>query len=86
MAMVERVLELYREQYFDLNLRHFHEKLNSQHQIPLSYSWVKGIVQGAGPSTTCAMRGQRRRPPIIIGDDPRRDNSTRYSGWRRNGW
>src|SRR5713226_4649593 len=86
MAMVERVLELYREQYFDLNLRHFHEKLNSQHQIPLSYSWVKGIVQGAGPSTTCAMRGQRRRPPIIIGDDPRRDNSTRYSGWRRSGW
>src|SRR5579859_6901230 len=27
MATVERVLELYREKYFDLNLRHFHEKL-----------------------------------------------------------
>jgi len=47
MAIVERVLELYREQYFDLNLRHFHEKLRHQHAITLSYSWVKGIVQGA---------------------------------------
>ena len=28
-AVVERVLELYREKYFDLNLRHFHEKLRS---------------------------------------------------------
>ena len=25
---VEKVLELYREQYFDLNVRHFHEKLS----------------------------------------------------------
>jgi transposase len=45
-ATVERVLELYRERYFDLNVRHFHEKLQSEHQIALSYSWVKGIVQG----------------------------------------
>ncbi len=47
-AVVERVLELYREKYFDLNLRHFHEKLASEHQIALSYSWVKGVLQGAG--------------------------------------
>src|SRR5204863_342619 len=47
-AVVERVLGLYREQYFDLNLRHFHEKLIEQHQIRLSYSWVKGVLQGAG--------------------------------------
>ncbi len=26
-AWVEEVLRLYREQYFDLNMRHFHEKL-----------------------------------------------------------
>jgi transposase len=48
MAIVERVLELYRDRYFDLNVRHFHEKLQSEHQIGLSYSWVKGILQGAG--------------------------------------
>src|SRR5216684_7059735 len=47
-ATVERVLQLYRERYFDLNVRHFHEKLEAEHQIELSYSWVKGVLQGAG--------------------------------------
>src|ERR1700730_1302654 len=47
-ALGERVLELYREKYFDLNVRHFHEKLSTEHQIELSYSWVKGVLQGAG--------------------------------------
>ena len=41
LAVVEQVFSLYREKYFDLNVRHFHEKLASQHQIRLSYSWVK---------------------------------------------
>jgi hypothetical protein len=36
-ATVEKVLALFREQYFDLNVRHFHEKLGEQHQIHLSY-------------------------------------------------
>src|SRR5579862_439562 len=30
LAVLERVLELYRERYFDLNVRHFHEKLTSE--------------------------------------------------------
>ena len=46
-AIVERVLALYRGKYFDLNLRHFHEKLQSENQIELSYSWVKGVLHGA---------------------------------------
>src|SRR6266496_1148464 len=33
MALVEQVLGLYREKYFDLNVRHFHEKLRAEHQI-----------------------------------------------------
>ena len=45
---VEKVLTLYREQYFDLNVKHFVEKLHEQHQIPLSYSWVKTALQTAG--------------------------------------
>jgi hypothetical protein len=44
--VVERVLELYRERAFDLNLRHFHEKLAGEHPITLSYSWAKGVLQG----------------------------------------
>jgi hypothetical protein len=44
--VVEKVLGLYREKYFDLNVRHFHEKLQEEHQVEISYSWVKGILQG----------------------------------------
>ena len=64
LAVVERVLGLYRDQYFDLNLRHFHEKLASQHQIELSYSWVKGVLQGAGLVARGRKRGvhRKRRP------------------------
>jgi len=63
-AVVERVLGLYRERYFDLNVRHFHEKLAAEHQIRLSYSWVKGILQGAGLVAPGRQRGthRKRRP------------------------
>jgi transposase len=33
MAELERVLSLYRERYFDFNVRHFHEKLLEEHAI-----------------------------------------------------
>jgi hypothetical protein len=46
-ATVEKVLALYREKYFDLNVRHFHEKLRVQHAMDLSYTWVKSALQGA---------------------------------------
>jgi transposase len=64
LATVERVLELYRERYFDLNVQHFHEKLGAEHQIRLSYSWVKGILQGAGMVARGRKRGthRKRRP------------------------
>src|SRR3990172_6595496 len=34
LATVEQVLTLYREKYFDLNVRHFHEKLREEHGLP----------------------------------------------------
>ncbi len=61
LATVERVLELYRERYFDLNVRHFQEKLRQQHQIGLSYSWVKAALQGAGLVQRGRKRGVHRR-------------------------
>ena len=48
METAEEVLRLYRETYFDLNMRHFHEKLRDEHQIELSYRWVQQALQGAG--------------------------------------
>ena len=64
MALVEQILGLYRERYFDLNVRHFHEKLRAEHQIELSYTWVKLALQGAGLVERGRKRGvhRKRRP------------------------
>jgi len=64
MAEVERVLTLYREQYFDFNVRHFHEKLRDEHGILLSYTWVKNALQQAGLVGKAKKRGRhhKRRP------------------------
>src|SRR5207302_8440881 len=48
LATVEEVLRLYQEQYFDYNVRHFHEKLVAEHEIKLSYTWVKLVLHGEG--------------------------------------
>ena len=48
MATAEKVLRLYQETYYDLNIRHFHEKLHEEHGIELSYTWVQKALQGAG--------------------------------------
>src|SRR5947207_8164849 len=71
-ALVEQVLGLYRDRYFDLNVRHFHEKLHSEHAIKLSYTWVKLALQGAGLVTRGRKRGvhRKRRPrrpvPVML--------------------
>jgi transposase len=64
LTTVETVLRLYQEQYFDFNVRHFHEKLKSEHQIELSYTWVKDALQGAGLVKPRRKRGKyrKRRP------------------------
>ena len=61
LATVEKVLELYRERYFDLNVRHFHEKLREEHGVRLSYTWVKRALQGAGLVTKRRQRGSHRK-------------------------
>jgi transposase len=61
LATVEKVLALYREKYFDLNVQHFHEKLGAEHGIELSYSWVKQALQGAGLVARGGKRGVHRK-------------------------
>jgi hypothetical protein len=67
-AVAEQVLALYQEKYFDLNVCHFHEKLREQHQIRLSYSWVKKALQGAvlmrRERQRGVHRGRRERRPL----------------------
>jgi transposase len=64
LATIEKVLGLYPETYYDLNIRHFHEKLRDPHAIQLSYTWVQKALQGAGLVAKPHKRGphRRRRP------------------------
>jgi transposase len=60
----QKVLGLFQERYYDLNMRHFHEKLSEEHGIELSYTWVQKALQGAGLVAKRSKRGthRRRRP------------------------
>jgi transposase len=64
METAEKVLELYQERYFDLSVRHFHEKLREEHDIRISYSWVKQALQAVSLVKKRSKRGphRRRRP------------------------
>lgn len=73
MATVEQVLQLYREQYFDFNVRHFHEKLRDEHGVALSYTWVKTALQTAGlvkkrkkPGSHRKRRPRRALPGMML--------------------
>lgn len=61
LATAEEVLRLFQESYYDLNIRHFHEKLREQHGIELSYTWVQKALQGAGLVARRKRRGKHRR-------------------------
>lgn len=59
--VVEQVMGLYRDKYFDLNVKHYHEKLVEEHKIEVSYTWVKGLLQGAGLVAKDSVRKKHRR-------------------------
>jgi len=66
-AVVEEVLRLYREEYFDFNVRHFHEHLVEKHSIAVSYTSTKCLLQASGlvakePSRNKHRRRRQRRP------------------------
>ena len=58
---VEKVLQFFQERYYDLNIRHFHEKLREEHGLQLSYTWVQKALQGAGLVARRKKRGKHRR-------------------------
>jgi transposase len=68
LATMEEMLRLYREKYFDLNMRHFHEKLRYEHKIEVSYTSVQNALQGAGLVAKRHKRGphRRRRPRRVM--------------------
>src|SRR5258708_5412951 len=48
LATVEEVLRLYKETYYDFNIRHVHEKLKPEPGIDLRYTWVNQARRGRG--------------------------------------
>lgn len=72
---VETVLSLYQEEYFDFNVRHFHEKLASEHNIKLSYTWVKQALRGAGAGKAAA---EARQTPEAATTAPIAGNAAAY--------
>ena len=65
----EKILRLYREKYFDFNISHFYDKLNNDHNIKISYNWVRLALQGAGlvKKRTRHDKHRKRRPrrPLV---------------------
>ena len=61
---VARVLELFETRYAGFNVKHFHEKLVSEHGIRRGYTWTKTTLQAANTVTRAKRRGahRRRRP------------------------
>ena len=60
-AVVEEVLRLYRDEYFDFSVVHFHEKLVEVHHMTVSYTWVKALLQGSGLVAKDRARKKHRR-------------------------
>ena len=58
---VERILRLYRERYAGFNVHHFHQLVRRDHQVTLSYSFVRTALQKAGLVATRRARGRHRR-------------------------
>jgi transposase len=87
-ATVEKVFALYREQYFDLNVQHFHEKLEGEHGIRLSYSWVKQALQGAGLVARGRQRGahRKRRPRRPLPGMLLHIDGSRHQGFQDERW
>jgi hypothetical protein len=71
LARAVTVLKLYKETYYDLNMRHFHEKLRDEHAIQISYTWVQNALQGAGfpqkrqPAARPAISAGTHRAPAL---------------------
>ena len=61
MEEVEKILWLYREKYTGFNVQHFYEHLVADHEVTLSYTFVKTALQGAGLVAQEKQRGKHRK-------------------------
>ncbi|HEX6120462.1 MAG TPA: ISNCY family transposase, partial [Dongiaceae bacterium] len=68
-AEIERMLGLYRDQYHDHTVKHFHEQLTKRHDYKLGYTVTKVHLQRAGlvvpTPRRSAHRKKRPRRPLV---------------------
>ena len=83
-----RVIELYATKHFDFNVKHFHEKLVSEHGYKLSYTWTKRVLQDAGQVKPAKKRGAHRRkrprkalPGMMLHQDGSRHHWVAEAEW-----
>lgn len=65
-SLKEQVKNLYRQTYYDFNIRHFNDKLREVHEIDLSYETIRQILVSAGihsPKKKKVVHRRRRRMP-----------------------
>ena len=66
MERAEEVLRLYREVYFDFNIRHFHEKLRDEHsnraELHVGAAGIAGSRAGGEAKEAWAASAAARRP------------------------
>lgn len=58
---VSEMLVLFDTNYFDFNVKHFHQKLQKEHGSTRSYAWTKNKLQEAGKIAKGASSGTHRR-------------------------
>jgi transposase InsO family protein len=61
MAEASRILELWLQEYSLFNVKHFHERLVSDHGVKRSYTFVKNLLQSAGYVKRGKGRGGHRK-------------------------
>ncbi len=55
------MLSLYRDHYCGFTVKHFHEKLEKDHDFRFGYTWTKTTLQGAGSIKKTPRRGAHRK-------------------------
>ncbi len=59
--VVELVLKLYRESYFDFSVQHFYDHLKQDYDFSYSYNWLRMTLQEAGLVKKKKGRGKHRK-------------------------
>src|SRR5436853_1214390 len=47
-SVIEEILRLYQEEYFDYSISSFHENLVQKHHLQISFRWTEFLLQAAG--------------------------------------